>query len=147
MNLPLPRIPLTRLTLAALLCMVWALGCASEYKPGYAPVSGQVLINGEPEEGVVVRFHHTDSGVEGNAKYPVAKTDQEGRFTLSTSKDAPGALVGKYQVTFEWMSSNELNAVDRFNGRLARVETSTHEVEINAGKNELSPFELSWDEK
>lgn len=136
-----------RLTLMALFCLAGLVGCSSDYKPGYAPVSGQVRINGEPAEGVVVRFHNVDSAVEGDARYPVAKTDAEGRFMLTTSKDAAGALIGKYQVTFEWMSSNELNAVDRFKGRLARVESSTHEVEITAGKNELSPFELTWDEK
>src|SRR5262245_1271838 len=72
------------------------------------PVRGSVLVNGEPAKGMVVTFQNTDKNAPGNAVHPVAVTDDQGKFALSTNADKDGAPEGEYVVLFFWNASQGL---------------------------------------
>lgn len=121
-------------------------GCESD-GPELYPVRGQVLINGEPQPLVRVQFWHQDDSVTGNMKSPVGMTNDAGSFHLSTQGDDDGAVMGEYVVTFEWMSGNDLQAIDKLGGRFVDPARSRHRVTIVPGTNELEPMELTIDPK
>lgn len=129
--------------LSLLLAPMILAGCGPAARIDTHPVSGTVLIDGDPAEDVVVRFHHQDPGVAGDARSPAGKTDGEGRFRVTTAVDAEGAMAGNYRVTFAWMSGNELTSTDRFAGKYADPATSGVEVEVPRGGIDLPPMELS----
>ena len=120
-------------------------GCGGSDGPRKYPVTGKVLINGQPAAFVRVQFLHADATTPGNYKMPVGMTDTSGAFSLSTNGDKDGAVVGEYSVTFEWMSGNDLGAFDKLGGKFA--QTSQHKAKVEAKPNELPPFELTIPEK
>lgn len=73
------------------------LGCQRRSRgniPQTAPVSGVVLLDGQPVEGAMVVFVPTQS--PGFGAY--AMTDSSGRFQLKSSEDVSGAVPGNYLV-------------------------------------------------
>ena len=52
-------------------------------------------------DGALVVFHPLEQERQNDAK-PVAKTDQDGRFVLTTFAENDGALPGDYSVTIVW---------------------------------------------
>jgi hypothetical protein len=140
--------PITRLRVAALIA---ALACSSCSSDGLNPVSGKVLVNGEPAVGAVVTFFPeraarlddvVASGVAGD----------DGTFTLSTGTE-PGAPAGRYVVAVVWpdpakkptetqrMMGMTPDAPDVLKGRYSR-EKSTLKAEVKPGRNTLDPFQL-----
>lgn len=77
---------------AAMLLVLATIGCGGGEDPT-VPVSGVVRFGGEPLAGVTVRFH-PESG-----QLAFGKTDDEGRFQLTTRSRNDGALPGRYAVT------------------------------------------------
>lgn len=132
-----------RPVLLALFALLALVGCKPNSRFDTHPVSGLVLVDGEPAGDVVVRFHHRDLGVTGDARSPAGKTDPEGRFQLTTAVDAKGAVAGTYRVSFAWMSGNELTSTDRFAGSYSDPATSGVEVDVPRGGVDLPPIHLS----
>lgn len=108
-------------------------------------VAGQVLINGKPYRGVIVKFQHTDLTVKGNAVHPVAVTTEDGRFELSTNADKDGAVSGEYLVTFIW--NDGATTIDFFRGKYAKPEHTKFRVTIGDSDEDLPPFELEATEE
>lgn len=77
--------------------LVLLAGCG-ESRPTRVPVSGQVLIDGQPLKFGFIRF------IPEGARPSGAKLDGEGRFTLSCFDGADGAVPGKHKVE---ISANE----------------------------------------
>lgn len=73
-----------------MLGLIASIGCDS--KPEMAKVSGQVLIDGKP-----LKFGSIQVAPAGY-RPAVAKLDGEGRFTLSTSTDGDGVVLGTHPV-------------------------------------------------
>ncbi len=120
---------------------VTLLGCGvSPDGPQKYPVSGTVLINGQPMERVAVQFHHLDVSVPGNLRFPTAVTDALGRFELSSTGDRDGAVAGDYLVTFAWLSSADIDARDLLGGALSKPEASEFRVSVPIEGNDLPPF-------
>lgn len=111
------------------------------------PVRGQVLVNGQPAELMAITFHNTDPKAPGNAARPVASTDAEGKFALSTNADKDGAVPGEYIVTFFWASENGPNAYDRLGGRFSTPAKSEFRYHIERKENDLDPIKLEVDPK
>jgi hypothetical protein len=86
MSLVLPLLPLA----------LASAGCGKGYE--FAPVSGRVLMDGQPLAKAQVRFHPL-----GDKDLPPSAgvTDEEGRYTLCLRGDlgSPGAVVGEHRVT------------------------------------------------
>lgn len=108
-----------------------AIGCGQrDTGPETFPVTGVVRINGKPAERVAVLFHHADSAIPSNYRYPTGVTNSEGVFQLSSIGDGDGAVAGKYAVTFTWLSSGELDAFDMLNGEFSNPEASSFQIQV-----------------
>jgi hypothetical protein len=136
--------------LGCLILVMTIVGCGSGSitPPRTVPVSGAVLMNGQPVAGVVVRFHPQFD--IGTVKYiPSAETDGQGQFTLNTGAPGNGAPIGDYVVTFEkpLIVSDDANSgieteVDEFEGRFSDPEKSEWRITIENAVIEIEPFEL-----
>ena len=119
-------------------------GCASREEPVY-PVSGQVLLAGQPLAEAVVVFHPQD----GARRSLTAHTDQSGRFRLTTRKPGDGAPTGVYVVTIEYRELVQEGdervrlGPNRLPARYAQPETSGLRCEIIVGTNELPAWNLA----
>jgi hypothetical protein len=133
-----------RLSLALCLCFG---GCNNPYgnHPPY-PVSGQVLVNGEPAIDANITLYHTEDWGERTI-VPQAWTDEEGKFALSTYGIDDGAPAGHYQVTIEWPAYRSLKDMgpDRLEGKYSDRKKSGLTADIQAGNNEPLVFNLKGD--
>ena len=111
---------------ALTLCL---LGCGEGGAERYA-VEGLVRVDGRVAERVVIQFEHLDVELKNDDRFPVAISDAEGRFVLGQKARLPGAVAGQYRVTFNWLTSDGLEATDRFEGQYADVDKSTFQVTV-----------------
>jgi Carboxypeptidase regulatory-like domain len=101
-------------TITSVVVSLGLCGCSSDNstssRPRVVPVSGRVLANGQP----LVGAHVTFTNMQAN-RSAYAKTDAEGKFTLTTFKPNDGAVPGKQQISVSKLESlNPANAgVDR----------------------------------
>ncbi len=82
--------------LIALACVAM-IGCGG--RPKLAEVEGQVLIDGEPVEGIEIKYiPDPESGNEG--RFSTGKTNAEGKFTLVYDDEdkLPGASIGQCRI-------------------------------------------------
>jgi hypothetical protein len=90
---------LRRWSLLAVACLA-LLGCGGDDGPKLVPVSGTVLLNGQPLSSAHVTFLPTGetrgTGADG-------KTDANGVFTLKARHRGPGAVAGTYKVVISKM--------------------------------------------
>lgn len=118
------------------------------------PVSGRVIINGEPAEGCIVAFVPSDPELKGEVM-PGGTTDAKGRFQLTTYETGDGAPAGEYGVTLRWEAKDwpgreeqmkfdpvEPVGPDRLQEQFASSEKSGLQVTVTEGENELEPFRL-----
>jgi hypothetical protein len=85
------------LAVAMMLGVVALTGCeppAQREGPPTYPVSGAVTQDGEAVVGATVRFELADG-----SQTSIGKTDDSGKYELSTYAAADGALAGEYKVT------------------------------------------------
>lgn len=130
--------------LLCLLPLLALLGCAEDGQVVAHPVSGQVLYDGKPAEGVKVFFVPTSAPMPPEIPAnPHAVTDRDGRFRLSTFGDGDGAAEGGYQVLLLWEdeSSPDERKPDRLMGWFDGVH-SRLTAQVKAGNNELPAFSL-----
>jgi hypothetical protein len=123
-----------------------ALGLASCGKNGRLPVcptQGKAFVRGRPAAGAHVTFHPPgDAGPR-----PTARVDGDGSFRLSTYLSHDGAPPGRYAVTVVWPSperrvDQESAGPDLLRGKYADPRTTPLAAEVQAGTNDLTPFEL-----
>jgi hypothetical protein len=125
-------------------CVGLPLGCSRPHDDGLEkfPVTGQVQVDGEPAEGVVVRFFRDGKTGTTNADTPLAVTQEDGRFELSTNGDGDGAVAGNYRVTFTWKIDNSPGSKDRLGGKYTKLEKSEFDVTVRQEPTDLKPFLL-----
>lgn len=73
-----------------------------------APVSGRVMLDGEPLAGAKIGFEPMREGKEldaGQGAY--ATTDESGSFTLTALDGTKGAVVGKHRVWIRTLQARE----------------------------------------
>ncbi|NQV29005.1 MAG: carboxypeptidase regulatory-like domain-containing protein [Rhodopirellula sp.] len=88
------------LCLAAALILLWSAGCGRESTgPVCHPVQGTVFYQGKPLAEGMVYLHPLDS--METAQRPMAVTDRDGRFELTTFQEGDGAPAGRYTITVE----------------------------------------------
>jgi hypothetical protein len=132
-----------RLLLLLLLSLLVTSCAKSRFKQVY-PVKGRVLVDGEPAEGVTVRFASLDDP-EDELVRPTATTDANGWFLVTTYKNEDGMPAGSYSVSLIWLPKGFRGPIERGNKlpeRYSKAETSEIKVQITAGENVLPPFEL-----
>ncbi len=106
----------------ALLCLT-AAGCSrggpkpANPKACY-PVTGTVLVNGEPKPGLKIKLSPEPLPPDRKVPLPtVGRCDSEGRFALTTYYQNDGAPVGKYRLLFSLDMNPAGASVDYFQGR------------------------------
>ncbi|MBI2824436.1 MAG: hypothetical protein HYX69_07100 [Planctomycetia bacterium] len=139
-----------RTALATVLLAVVVAGCgdAVPERPVLHAVSGRLTVAGQPAAGVTINFlpaAATKSAAGGTAFVPTATTQADGSFEVGTFGPGDGAPEGEYTVTAVWTTANDSDdrpSVDRLKGRYADPARSGLTASINAGTNELPPFQL-----
>lgn len=90
-----PRFPWPLVAAAVVL----AVGCSDGGRERF-PVHGRVTFNGKPVAEAMVVFHR-QAGVSDDRQKPIAVTDPNGTFALTTDRPGDGAAPGKYAITVE----------------------------------------------
>jgi hypothetical protein len=109
--------------------MIAASGCGADGLPRH-PVQGVVRVDGQAAERVVIQFQHEDETLKNDDRFPVALSDAEGRFVLGQQAKVAGAVAGQYRVAFNWLTTDGLDATDRFEGRYADMESTSFQVTV-----------------
>lgn len=111
------------------------------------PVTGVVLIDGQPQERVAVRAVPVQ-GETPTATTPSAFTNAEGGFSLSTYESGDGVPVGEYKLTFQWGQINLLSGRyggDKFEGKYDNPDKSEYQITVTEGSEpiDLGTIELT----
>lgn len=117
-------------SLPVLCCAVLLTAGCGGGGPERHEVSGKVFIDGRPAQRVMVQLNHQDSTIAGDDRYPVGLTEEDGSFSIGGRLGNPGVLPGSYRVTFAWLSSSGLDAVDKFGGSYSDAESSTYTLQV-----------------
>ncbi|MEX0791589.1 MAG: hypothetical protein WD045_00530 [Pirellulaceae bacterium] len=122
-------------------------------RPGYEgvptfPVTGHVIIDGEPVEGANVKFTPIAEVGSPDALTANGISGADGSFELSTYVNGDGAPAGEYAVTIFWLEPpkpprGKDPGPDRLGRRYADPAKSSWEVEIREEDNILEPFKVT----
>jgi len=130
----------------ALTALFVASGCAKRGWLETYPVTGAVLVDGQPVKDVMVTFHPKE--IVGDRPYlPSGRTNENGEFNLATFVSGDGAPPGEYAVTIVWpVRHNPISTLwegDKLNGRYSDRTKTTFRVTVQKEPLQLSPFELT----
>jgi hypothetical protein len=129
------------------------LACAScsnhsnNQEPAY-PVVGKVTYNGSPASGAVV-FFRRNTDAASKAPTIVGIVQEDGSFEMVSGPLGKGAPAGDYDVLIEWKrvtghgNRRPQTGPDLLQGRFADPKHPLFRAKIEAGPNELPPFELA----
>ncbi len=126
-------------------CRIWVVvvfamqvGCGRSDPYATVPVKGVVTCNGKPLANGVINFTPVadqEGRGEGNrGRAALGKTDEEGRFVLTTYKNNDGAIVGRHMVTISMGFSEEGGSIVDKN---FPCRGSTMEATVKAGMGEI----------
>lgn len=123
---------------------------APEWQLEVVPITGSVLVNGQPATDVFVNFHSMDGETSKATIVPRAQSDHEGNFTVSTYATGDGAPVGTYRLSFSWvgplgdMKEEEYERLpEKLNRKFLNAKTSGIEVTVTESTSVLDPFLLN----
>ena len=142
--------------LAPILLMLAAAGCGQSHGAACVPVHGQVLRQGQPLAEAMVAFHplsdqagsETISGPAANEPRPVAYTDQQGRYALTTIAPGDGAPPGRYAITVELREPRLLGEETIRDGRnmlppqYANPKTTPIRFSVTEERNEVAAIDI-----
>ncbi|TWT90261.1 hypothetical protein Mal64_06460 [Pseudobythopirellula maris] len=127
------------LTAMALMFGVLAISGCGDGRPTRAPVTGRVLIDGQPLTVGTVKF--VSSGVRSS----VGQLDGEGRFSLTCYEKNDGVIPGTHRVRIAAKESIDENTVRWHAPKMyADESTSGIEVVVDEPTQDLV-IELTWD--
>ncbi len=127
-----------------LVLLLPALGCGSRHpeRAKVYPARGEVLFNGKPATGAVVRLH----APEGASILALGTVLTDGSFALTTYESGDGAPAGRYRVSVSWRRQaleEGQEGPPLIPPRYFSPESSGLEVEIKADpENHLPSFVL-----
>jgi len=130
--------------------MLWTFcGCGEshpDWLPTY-PVTGKVLVDGEPVEFLAV---YCDRLSELDKEHPTKSqcfTQKDGSFTIGTYLSNDGVPEGDYALTFQWGEINRYSRGydgDKLNGRYSDPEESALKFTVEPGQPiDLGTIELT----
>lgn len=121
-------------------------GCGkSDGKRAVYPVTGKVLIDGQPGTEARLFFSPTDTDV--TAPKPTAVADEQGNLIVTTYVTGDGAPAGEYKIGLEWPKIvNNFGRMqpgpDRLGGKYKDIATSKWTVRITEGPNTIPDFDI-----
>lgn len=118
-----------------------------------AEVSGTVTFDDKPLSNATVFFMPMSQGTQDAGPSSTGKTDQKGRFTLTTADERKGAVVGKHRVMIttvedrsgsgEGVDADNVYAEDNVEKLPARYNSaSTLEFEVPSEGTDSANFDL-----
>ena len=135
------------LPIAAAAC---SLACSScDHSSGLYPVTGKVLVNGDPAAGATVTFVRKGATDPLKESTPQGVVEDDGTFALSGPVGA-GAPPGEYVVLVEWKEgagkkrgrAPALSAPDRLKKKYLDPNRPLLTATVEAKSTTLPPFEL-----
>lgn len=141
------------------LCSLLLSGCSGERdfnRPTTFPVTGKVLVNGEPVKAplkLIGRATKTNAVVVDEVMQPSGScfVGEDGVMSFTTFKTGDGLEPGEYKLTFTVSQLNYFNAQyegDALNGKYADPSQSQFKVTVTGNETEpivLADIELSTD--
>ena len=117
--------------IAALMPVCTQAGCGSGDRSSIYPVEGKVFVAGVPAAHASVFFYPCDPTRQ---RIPVAITDADGTFRLTTLRSGDGAPEGYYDVTVIWpdYSIPRDECVDPLHDRLKLEYADRSKTELHA---------------
>ena len=112
-----------------------------------APVTGRILVDGEPVERLRVTCEKASAGNESSLR-SLGLTDAEGIVTFSTFEAGDGVPPGEYVLTFAWHDWDDYwkrhEGPDKLGDRYSDRKTSEHRLTVTEGETtDLGTIELS----
>lgn len=124
-------------------CGVQAPAPEPQNKKELVPVSGEVVVDGEPGWGVRVTLVPKGGTDASNPTLSQGEAGKDGKFTIGTYAPDDGAPPGEYVLTFERFDRSVIRIgggrpPDLFQKRLADPKSSEHPVTIPDGEEPVS---------
>ena len=125
--------------------------CSKDEFKKVFPVSGQVLVDGQPAADCHVYLYRTFDDDHPHRVSPLALTGPDGKFKVTSYITDDGAPDGEYIIGIEWkersgIMGNNYDGADQLGGAYANKEANKTKpgFVINVGKEPLMlpPFEL-----
>jgi hypothetical protein len=110
------------------------------------PVSGRILINGQPPTGADVYFHPRQP-IPGLTTRPLAKVAPDGSFEPGTYLEHDGLPAGQYDLTVIWpqvtvVENEETIGADQLGGRFADPQHPVAEITVQSAAATIPPIDL-----
>lgn len=139
-----------RLGPAAALFLALSIGCGGrdDGRVAVYPVSGKVLVNGQPAAGATISFFpQSEDSQPVDLPVPSGLVDESGNYMLRSYVEGDGAPAGEYRVTVVWPAPPPPNATvfdtpDRLRGRYSDPGTSGLTATVGERSTEVPPFDL-----
>lgn len=136
---------LVRLLVLVLVVAVLPMGCDDNDRIEVYPITGKVTINGQPAEGMAIRFVPTSD--DPMALKPTATTDAQGNLVVTSYVTGDGAPAGEYRLALEWPKKviafgRNQNGPDQLGGKFAEAGSSGITVTIQEGPTTLELIDL-----
>jgi hypothetical protein len=108
------------------------------------PVRGKVLVDGKPVKDLIVKLHPPDESPR--TLVPNARTADDGTFSVTSYIGGDGAPRGKYKVTVEWLTYQQLGnqwrgpnkLLDKYGG----TETTPFDVAVTDQPVDLPTYNV-----
>lgn len=104
-------------------------------------VHGTAKYNGQPMAGASIVLI-PESPSPKQKMPPFGRIDSDGSFEITSYANGDGAPAGKYKVTFTWSNGDPDSPTDLLGGKFDNPHRPVSTVTIEAGDNELPPFDL-----
>ena len=103
------------------------------------PVSGIVLVDGEPERGVKIRLVPDPLPADGKVALPtIGRTDAEGKFQFTSYYQNDGAPIGDFGLLFEWHQNPASSSnTDYFKGALMDRLNPRHKLSVKGDEGSI----------
>lgn len=130
----------------ALLLLVLLPGCGARPPEKIFAVQGTLTVDGQPAANASVAFHPA-APANNRLVCPVAITNRDGSYQLSTAARGEGAPAGEYIVTVIWPNPDEpfdececldFKRHDLFRGQYADPKTSTLRAFVQPQRNVIA---------
>lgn len=121
----------------AIACLLAPAGCGNSAVP--CTITGEVLVNGKPTEGVYVVLFPTDA--ETTISEGSARTAADGTFSIKLPREGSYAVTAFFPST-ELDEGAVVEGPDRFAGRYRAREKPITTINVIEGENHVEPFKL-----
>ncbi len=129
-------------TILSFACLaILSIGCGPD-GPELYEVSGTATHNGKPLADLEIRFFPVDG-----SRPSTGKLDENGKFTLTFSKNRQGAVGGEHVVSVEFQTTDPDLMMARDEGRLDLSQTGDLQPVLEKyGNSETSPYRVTISE-